>query len=187
MSSSPIEGFPTDIVATDPAEGSVTLTVAEAVYPLEAVYGAAYIFLDRCYVLLDRPMAGSYTVTLTPKATEADAEARRVMLGEFANELLSQAWRQKILDENRVILEAVTTQALASIQGEPAAAPSLDQLAEFDFSSDAFDDPLGIAMSWEEKYKHKTPTEAAAAPPATPAAPAAQAPQALQAPQVADK
>lgn len=162
MSSSPIEGFPTDIVSTDPAEGSVTLTVAGGVYPLEAIYGAAYIFLDRCYVLLDHPASGSYTITLTPKAPETDAEARRTMLGEFANELLSQAWRQKILEANQVLIETVTTQALASVQGDAPAAPTLDQLAEFDFSSDAFEDPLGIAMSWEEKYKHKTPAEAAA-------------------------
>jgi hypothetical protein len=33
--------------------------------------------------------------------------------------------------------------------------PSLDDLEKFDFSAEAFDDPLGIAMSWEEKYGKK--------------------------------
>ena len=141
----------------------MTLTLDAAVYPLEAVYGAAYIFIDRCFVLLDRPKAGSVAVTLTDKKGAADADALRRMAGEFANELLTQAWRQKIVEENRVILETVTTQALAGATARAAGAvePSLDDLASFDFTEEAFDDPLGIAMSWEEKYKKKTPTEAA--------------------------
>lgn len=161
MSTPTLEGFPKDIAVTDLAAASVTLTVDAALYPLEAVYGAAYIFIDRCYVLLDRPKAGSVAVTLTPKKGAAEEGALRQMAGEFANELLTQAWRQKIVEENRVILETVTTQALAGAMAAPSE-PSLDDLANFDFTEEAFDDPLGIAMSWEEKYKKKTPAEAAA-------------------------
>ena len=156
---SALEGLPKDLVAHDPAEGSVTITVDASVYPIEALYGAAYIFIDRCYVLIDRPRGGSFSVSLTPKATAAD-EALRAMVGEFANELLSQAWRQKILEENRVILETVTTQALAGAMGPP----SLDDLAAFDFSEESFEDPLGIAMSWEDKYKKKPEDQGASKP-----------------------
>jgi His-Xaa-Ser system protein HxsD len=162
MSTQTLDGFPKDLAVSDLAAGSVTLTVDAAVYPLEAVYGAAYIFIDRCFVLLDRPKAGSVAVTLAPKKGAAEAEVLRQMAGEFANELLTQAWRQKIVEENRVILETVTTQALAgALAHSTPAEPSLDDLASFDFTEEAFDDPLGIAMSWEEKYKKKTPTEAA--------------------------
>jgi His-Xaa-Ser system protein HxsD len=146
-----LEGLPKDLVAHDPAEGSATVTVDASVYPIEALYGAAYIFIDRCYVLIDKAREGAFAVTLTPKAAGATAETLRAMVGEFANELLSQAWRQKILEENRVILEAVTTQALAGAMGPP----TIDDLASFDFSEEGFDDPLGIAMSWEEKHKKK--------------------------------
>jgi His-Xaa-Ser system protein HxsD len=163
MSTLMFEGFPKDLAVGDLADGSVTLTVDAAVYPLEAVYGAAYIFIDRCFVLLDRPKAGSVSVTLTDKKGAADAAALRQMAGEFANELLTQAWRQKIVEENRMLLETVTMQALAgSLSGGPGPTePSLDDLASFDFTEEAFDDPLGIAMSWEEKYKKKTPAEVA--------------------------
>ncbi|MFO0629308.1 MAG: His-Xaa-Ser system protein HxsD [Polyangiales bacterium] len=161
-----MDGFPSDIVAADPTTGGVTITVSSSVYPLEAVYGAAYIFLDRCYVLLDRPSETSLSVTLAAKR-DASPEALRALTGEFANELLSQAWRLKILDENRAILETVTAQALAGAMGPPPepAAPSLDELASFDFSDEGFDDPLGIAMSWEEKYKKKPEGDTAAAKP----------------------
>jgi len=161
MSTQMLDGLPKDLVVSDLATGTVTLTVDAAVYPLEAVYGAAYIFIDRCFVLLDRPRAGSVSVTLTDKKAAASNDALREMVGEFANELLTQAWRQKIVEENRVLLEAVTTQALAGAMATPAE-PSLDDLASFDFTEEAFDDPLGIAMSWEEKYKKKTPAEEAA-------------------------
>jgi His-Xaa-Ser system protein HxsD len=144
-------GLPTSIVAHDPADGSVTVTVDATLYPLEALYGASYIFIDRCFVLLDRPREGAWSVTLSSKKGDAAPEALRAMVGEFANELLSQAWRQKLIEENRVVLETVTTQALAGAMG----APTLDDLASFDFTEEGFDDPLGIAMSWEEKQQQK--------------------------------
>lgn len=158
MNTPSLDGFPSDIVATDPAKGAVTITVDASIYPLEAVYGAAYIFLDRCYVLLDRPSGATFSVTLTSKAGDEGDPALRHMVGEFANELLSQAWRQKIIEENRAVIETVTAQALAGAMGPP----SLDELAAFDFSADSFDDPLGIAMSWEDKYKKKPEDEAPA-------------------------
>ena len=46
-------------------------------------------------------------------------------------------------------------QAIAGAMGEP----SLDDLAAFDFSDEAFDDPLGIAQSWEEKHGKKKPKD----------------------------
>lgn len=143
--------LPPSIVARDPADGGVTVTLDAALYPLEALYGAAYIFIDRCYVLLDRPAEGTWSVCLAPKKGEASSEALRAMVGEFANELLSQAWRLKIVAENRAVIEAVTTQALAGAMGPP----TLDDLASFDFTEEGFDDPLGIAMSWEEKQQKK--------------------------------
>jgi His-Xaa-Ser system protein HxsD len=146
-----LQGIPEGLAGADLAQGSAFLELEEALYPLEAVYGAAYIFIDRCYVLLDRPQAGRLRVTLSPKAGAADEPSLRAIAGEFANELLSCAWRHAITRENRPALEAVTMQAIAGAMGPP----SLDDLASFEFSNAAFDDPLGIATSWEEKYKKK--------------------------------
>lgn len=128
----------------------VTLTVDAAVYPLESVYAASYIFLDRCFVLLDRT-GDRFRVTLAAKKAGADDAALSSLVGEFANELLACAYRQRIVQENRSLIEQVTSQALSGAMGPP----SLDELKDFDFSEDAFEDPLGIASSWEEKYKKK--------------------------------
>jgi His-Xaa-Ser system protein HxsD len=152
-----LDGFPAEIAAADLARGTVCLTVDAGIYPLEALYGAAYVFIDRCYVLLDRPDAAHFRVTLASKKGDADEAALRALAGEFGNELLSCAWRHQITQENRLLIEQVATQAIAGAMGPP----SLEELAAFDFTEEPFEDPLGIAMSWEDKYKKAKPSAAA--------------------------
>ena len=144
-----------EIVQSDLADGRVILTLDSTLYPLDALYGASYVFIDRCYVLLDKPDPSHFRVTLSPKKAVADEAALRAFVGEFANELLSCAWRHQITQDNRAILEQVTNEAIAGAMG----APSLDDLANFDFTEEPFEDPLGIAMSWEEKYKKPKPED----------------------------
>lgn len=149
MASSP-QAFPSELVAVELGTSSVALRVDPATYPLDALYGAAYVFIDRCYVLLDKPDA-RWRVTLSWKKGEPTQEQLHALVGEFANELLSCAWRAKIAEESRAIIESVTAQALGGAMGPP----SLDDLEKFDFSEETFEDPLGIAMSWEEKHQKK--------------------------------
>jgi His-Xaa-Ser system protein HxsD len=146
-------------------EGSVELEFDESLYPKDAIYGAAYVFIDRCYVHLDRAADQRVRVTLRGKAAGADSKA---LAGEFQNELLGQAWRRQIVEENRSYIESITSRAL----GGAAGPPGLDDLLAMDIGDEsAFEDPLGIAMSWEEKYTKKkaaaaAPAEAAAEAPA---------------------
>lgn len=121
----------------------------EALYPRDAIYGAAYVFIDRCYVHLDRPSDGRVEVTLRLKP--GSTLALEELVGELENELLAQAWRRQITEDSRTIIELVATRALAGSAGPPG----LDDLLDLDEGAGAFDDPLGIAMSWEEKYKKK--------------------------------
>ena len=59
---------------------------------------------------------------------------------------------EQLLEENRALIEQVTTRALAGAAGPPG----LDELLAMDIGeATAFEDPLGIAMSWEEKYAKK--------------------------------
>ena len=61
----PTDGFPEGAARADLGTLAVSLTVDESLYPLDAVYGAAFAFLDRCYVVLDRPEPARLRVTLT--------------------------------------------------------------------------------------------------------------------------
>jgi His-Xaa-Ser system protein HxsD len=159
-----LEGIPQELVSADLDTGVVSVLVDSSLYPLEALYGAAYIFIDRCYVLLDKPDATHFKISLSTKKGDADAETLKALVGEFSNELLSSAWRAKITQENRAIIESVTSRAIAGAMGPP----SFDDLAAFDFTEEPFEDPLGIAQSWEEKYKKGTDSPAAVAAPAAP-------------------
>ena len=159
--------LPGDLVAVDMSAPSVSLRVEASLYPLTAVYAAAYIFIDRCFVVLDRPDPAHYRVTLASKKGEATEAVLTTYVGEFANELLSCAWRAKIAEESRGLIESATAQALRGAMGPP----SLDDLEKFDFSEEAFEDPLGIAMSWEEKYGKKKSAAAGSGSPDEPSAP----------------
>lgn len=143
-----MDALPPDLVSIDLAARAVSLRVDASLYPVGAVYAAAYVFLDRCYVLLDRPDAAHVRVSLSWKKGDPPAGALEALAGEFANELLSCAWRARIAEESRAVIEATTARALSGAMG----APSLDDLESFQFGDEAFEDPLGIAMSWEEKY-----------------------------------
>jgi His-Xaa-Ser system protein HxsD len=148
----------TQLTAT-PLEDGVAVEIDDALYPRDAVFGAAFTFIDRCWVHLDRVDGGRLRATLRPKPGAASAVA--ALAGELENELLGQAWRQEVADENHALVERVMTAALgpglAPGAGDPSAAsgdaaPPLDDL----LAGDAFEDPLGIALSWEEKYAKKS-------------------------------
>lgn len=156
----------------DLADASVALSIDASTYGLEALYAASYAFLDRAYVLIDRPSAERYRVTLAPKKRDPGALRDQLtrLAGELANELLAATYRQRLHIENRALIESVTMRAVAGALGpDVEAPPSLEDLEAFDFSAEAFEDPLGIAMSWEEKYGKKTPPSAGEDPPARPA------------------
>ena len=129
-------------------DGWVSLELDEDLYPRDAVQGAAYVFLDRAYVFLERAGGARIRVRLKAKGSADGA----VLAGEFENEALAQAYRRRIAADNRAFIEGVASRALSGAAGPPG----LDDLLAMDIGPDtAFDDPLGIAMSWEEKYAKK--------------------------------
>jgi His-Xaa-Ser system protein HxsD len=137
-------------VGVDTENNRVEITVDRSLYPLDALYGAAYIFIDRCFVLLDSPDETTLRVWLSGRET-LDADALRTLAGEFGNELLAQTWRRRVVEQNRPVIEAVSARAFSGAL-PPSPVEALDDL---DLSGDAFDDPLGIAVPWEEKYGKK--------------------------------
>jgi His-Xaa-Ser system protein HxsD len=128
----------------------VSADVDETVYPLEAIYGAAYLFVDRCFVFLSRPRPQVVNVRLTARgpATSVELDA---LAGEFMNEILSQAARLRLSQATARIREYYTAAALRAA----ASAPSVDDLlAELD-SEELGDDPLEITVPWEGKHGDK--------------------------------
>jgi His-Xaa-Ser system protein HxsD len=132
------------------SKDSISFDVDESLYPLDAVYGACYIFMDKCFVFLSRSKETEVRVRLTARAaaTEADLD---LLAGEFANELLSQVTRQRLSQATTRIREYYTAAALRAA----TSAPSIDELLAELESEELLEDPLEIMVPWEEKYGEK--------------------------------
>lgn len=125
----------------------VAFDVDESIYSLEVVYGACYLFIDRCFVYLSRPKAGVVTVRLTSRGAASTAELDE-LAGEFANELLSQSTRLQLARSTARIREYYTAAALRMA----TSTPSIDELLAELESEELGDDPLEIMVPWEEKH-----------------------------------
>jgi hypothetical protein len=58
-------------LTTDIGERRVSFVVSEDLYALDVIQGAAYLFLDRCYVFLDRPADRQVAVVLKAKGAKS--------------------------------------------------------------------------------------------------------------------
>lgn len=125
-------------------ERRVRFPIDESLFPLDAIYGAAYLFVDRCYVFLDRPADQRVEVQLRAKG-DADEAALEALAGEFANELLNQALRVRVGDSTRKIREYTMAKAFFS-QSQTSSIDAL--LAELD-AEELDEDPLEIEVPWE--------------------------------------
>lgn len=123
----------------------VSFTLDENVYPRDAVYGAAYLFVDRCYLFLTRPGDDQIEVRLKPKEA-ADAGALEALAGEFANELLNQVVRIRVGESTAQIREYYMAKAFFADSNQT----SIDALlAELD-AEELEEDPLEISVPWED-------------------------------------
>lgn len=134
----------------------VSLTVPAASHPPHVLHGAAIGFIDRCYVLLDRPSPEQIRVTLTIKDALEEEGALEHLARELEGKLRDSDLFHRVADDNDVLTQAVVAQAFG-FGDDASSGPSLDDLDTFDFSDDAFDDPLGIAQTWEAKHAKPKP------------------------------
>ncbi|MEL6349632.1 MAG: His-Xaa-Ser system protein HxsD [Myxococcota bacterium] len=123
----------------------VSFTLDETIYPLDAIYGAAYLFVDRCFLFLTRPADKQVEVRLKPQSDPQGGELE-ALAGAFANELLNQVVRMRVGESTAKIREYYMARAFFST---PAQA-SIDQLlAELD-EEEMEEDDLEIAVPWED-------------------------------------
>ncbi|MCP4867260.1 MAG: His-Xaa-Ser system protein HxsD [Proteobacteria bacterium] len=126
---------------------SVGFVIDEELYSLDAIYGAAYLFVDRCWLFLDRPADKQVQVRLRSKEAEPAGGTLDALAGEFANELLNQVLRLRIGDSTRSLREY--TLARAFFGDDDGERPNIDDLlAELD-AEELADDPLEIQVPWD--------------------------------------
>jgi His-Xaa-Ser system protein HxsD len=130
------------------AKNTVKLEVDEKIFPRPVAVSAAYMFLDRCYVRLES--APRRRILVRMKGKRKLSKARLTALAdEFENELLHQLIRHQVAQKTNQLREVIVGRALFS--AEPAGEAG-EQPEETGEDLDYLDDPLGIAVPWEEKY-----------------------------------
>lgn len=129
------------------SNGALVARLDAAAFARDAIYAAAFTFVDRAFVRLERPDASHVDVVLSAK------EGASFTREEVVEALASAKLHVASADAGRTWVESIVLGALGAPDAEPpapAAAP-LPDLTPEDLA--AFDDPLGIAKSWEEKHK----------------------------------
>jgi His-Xaa-Ser system protein HxsD len=143
----------------------MTVLVHKALYPTDVLFGAAFTFLDRCFIHLD--MADGDRIRVELEARPESRFSLEALLGDFKNELVSQSVRRDLARKTEKVRAMIVGRAIVEAvpsERAPAPRPSAVQnlppevaklLAEEEDSLDFLDDPLGIAVPWEEKYGKK--------------------------------
>jgi len=140
------------IETLDATTSTLTLSLDVGLYPRDVLYAAAYVFLDRAYVLLDR-QDSRFIVRFRGKRP-IDEATFHAMAGEFENELLAQALRHRVVDANQRIIEDVVAVAIAGaaagVEPDTNHGAGHPPLVDPDDADDGFlTDPSGIARPWE--------------------------------------
>ena len=129
-------------------DGCVLISVNPKIYPVDVVLSSAYIFTDKCYVLVDGDPNEEIIVELRPKNKEENIE---IIGRDFNNELINYANYAVQAIKNERLREAILNRVLLTNSVEKNEDATNDYL-EKEAKPWKFDDPEGIAKPWEEKY-----------------------------------
>jgi len=99
----------------------VKLSVNNGLYPLNTIYAASYVFLDKAFVYLDKDSRGKIIIWLFPKEKK---ESLKNLGMDFYNELINYAHYFSSLKANAEATKLLLQRALFS------AAPSLVKESE---------------------------------------------------------
>lgn len=141
---------------------AVSFDIDEELYPRDSIYGAAYLFVDRCFVFLTRPSEGHVRVRLKARDAAVTQPALEALAGDFGNELLNQVMRQRIGESTAKIREYYMARAFF---GTHSNATIDELLAELD-REELEEAPLDIPVPWEHQGGSAGSTSAAAKEPA---------------------
>ena len=122
-------------------DGRIEFRVNKKVYPLKAIYRAAYLFTDKYYIGLDQTEE-TYIIKFSGKEKTSDYDD----VGAFQNELLNQNLKLALSNDTREIRELIVTRALySSFLPEENEEVSISETSEQEYDLDE------IAKAWYEE------------------------------------
>ena len=122
-------------------DGRIEFRLNKEVYPLKAIYRAAYLFTDKYYIGLDQTEE-TYIIKFSGKEKTCDYDD----VGAFQNELLNQNLKLALSNDTREIRELIVTRALySSFLPEENEEVSISETSEQEYDLDE------IAKAWYEE------------------------------------
>lgn len=137
-----------DIKEINIDKSTCSFSICTAIYSIDAIFKAAYIFLDEYYIFLDRRDNDHITIHITAK-NNSSVILWDDIVNEFNNELLRQNCHYIIQRDSKNIRELILGRALYEECIEVSTVES-----EVD-SSDYDSDKKNIADAWSEEVKNK--------------------------------
>ncbi|MEM4598483.1 MAG: hypothetical protein QW400_02230 [Candidatus Diapherotrites archaeon] len=152
-------------VEVSPDKNEAIVNVNPKVFPLEVVYAACYVLMDKAYFILDGDPQKEIKVFIKPKEEKASKKQLESLALKLHDELINYATYAVQAARNQPIREAIIRRALATNLSEAEYCEEcaseeksrLDEKAEKIKMPDEdlfIDDPEGIARPWTpEKAK----------------------------------
>jgi len=119
--------FSIDNMEINKNKGNVIISVNPKIYGLDTIFSAAYIFIDKAYVIVDGDPNEEIIVQLKAKDKKMDLEK----LGkEFNNELINYSFYGIQTARSMPIRAAIVQRAFKTHIGEPEEEINLEEIAK---------------------------------------------------------
>jgi His-Xaa-Ser system protein HxsD len=135
----------------------ITYELDKNIYSKNVLLRTGFAFLSGYYVHLDSN-DNYWIISLKCKENSQITNIDQLN-GEFENALINEAFRESLLDKTKTVKEIIIARALFGADDYSAITSKLNfSSQQLDYSSldsaidNYIDDPLGIAIPWEEKY-----------------------------------
>lgn len=143
------------ISSVNEKENYVLVSVSSEIYSLDTIYTAAYVFLEKAYLVLDGDLKKEIFIKLTAKK-KCNEEELNLLGEEFLNELINYGFYKKQSEQNKQIRQIILRRALLTgLGGENYSEEFLNEFENLECNEndlEEIEDPEGIATPWEEKY-----------------------------------
>jgi His-Xaa-Ser system protein HxsD len=143
------------ISAINEEENYVLVSVNPQIYSLDTIYTAAYVFLEKAYLVLDGNLQKEISIKLTGKK-KCGKEELTILGEEFLNELINYGFYKKQSEQNKQIRQILLRKALLTgLDEEIEQGEFLKEFEDLQYEEEdleEIEDPEGIAIPWEEKY-----------------------------------
>jgi len=123
-------------------EDFATFSLNPEIYPLELVYSAAYIMIDKAFIILDGDPKKKILVEIRKKEEKQNIKD---LIREFNEELLNYATYKVQSEKNKNIREMLLQRVL--LTNDPNYF-----LSQQPVKDEPIDDPEGIMKTWEETH-----------------------------------